>query len=96
MRRQQALEALITAAPSNRQQRLRGLQWRVDMERRKTKDPVLGCQKVFNMMWKSVYGDHGLLQALNGLPTAQGGKAAMSVRPAAKVLAFHDDVLENN
>jgi hypothetical protein len=96
LRRQQEIESLITSVPSNRQQRLRGLQWRVDMERQKTRDPLLGCQKVFNLMWKSVYGDHGLLQALNGLPTAQGQKATMPLRPAAKILAFQDDALEKS
>ena len=88
LRRQQALEALITAAPSNRQHRLRGLQWRVDMERRKASNPMSGCRKVFSMMWQSVYGDHGLLQALTSLPAEQQGKASVPSRPPARILAF--------
>jgi len=88
LRRQQAVEAVIAKAPSDRQHRLRGLQWRVDMERRKYKEPLVRCQKVFSMMWKSVYDDHGLLQALNGLPQKQ--RRTASPRPQAQVLAFQN------
>jgi len=87
-RRQQAIESLITAVPSKRQQRLRGLQWRVDMERRKASDPLLGCRKVFGMMWHSVYGDNGLLQALNDLPASRLRKLSPPARQKARVLAF--------
>ena len=87
LRRQQAIEAVIVAAPRNRQHRLRGLQWRVDMERRKHKESLRSCQKVFGMMWKSVYGDQGLMQALQTFPERQT-ETASSRRSGAKVLAF--------
>ena len=88
LRRQQAIESLITATPDNRQQRLRGLQWRVDMERRKARDPLMSCRTVFGMMWNSVYGDNGLLQALNDLPASRLRKLSPPERPTARVLAF--------
>ena len=88
LRRQQVIESLIASAPSKRQQRLRGLQWRVDMERRKASDPLLSCRKVFGMMWHSVYGDNGLLQALNDLPASRLRKLSPPSRPTARVLAF--------
>jgi len=86
LRRQQAVEELIIAAPSDRQHRLRGMQWRVDMERRKYKDPLVSCQKVFGMMWQSVYGDNGLLQVLTDLPQQQKVPSVRQTR--AQVLAF--------
>jgi len=86
LRRQQAIEAVIVAAPCNRQHRLRGLQWRVDMERRKHKESLRSCQKVFSMMWSSVYDDNGLLQALNGLVEKPVEKASPVSR--GQVLAF--------
>ena len=74
-RRQQAIDALIATASGEQQHRLRGLQWRIDMERRKYKNPLVRCQKVFSMMWASVYSDNGLLQALQGRTAAQANKA---------------------
>ena len=62
--RQIEIEKMISNSAPERQQRLRGLQWRVDMLRRKHSNPVMSCQKVFGMMWDSVYGEVGLQNAL--------------------------------
>lgn len=83
-RRQQAIDAMIAAAPDERRQRLRGLQWRIDMERRKYKDSLVSCRKVFSMMWSSVYSENGLLQALQGKTVVEkrqsdGSKAGASI-----------------
>lgn len=86
-RRQQAIDELIANSPGEHQQRLRGLQWRIDMERRKYKDSLVRCQKVFSMMWASVYSDHGLLQALQGRTAAQGHMTD-SRKKRASVLEF--------
>jgi len=63
-RRKLEIEKMISNAAPDRQDRLRGLQWRVDMTRRKHSNPTVACQKVFNMMWESVYGEVGLQNAL--------------------------------
>ena len=86
-RRQQAIDELIATVSSEKQQRLRGLQWRIEMERRKYKDSMVRCQKVFSMMWASVYSDNGLLQALQGKTAAQGHKTD-GRRGRASVLEF--------
>ena len=78
---------MIDNTPGEHKQRLRGLQWRIDMERRKVKDPLVRCQKVFSMMWTSVYGDNGLLQALQGKAAAQGKKTD-GRKERASVLEF--------
>jgi hypothetical protein len=86
-RRLQAIDALIAETSGEQQQRLRGLQWRIDMERRKYRDSLVRCQKVFSMMWSSVYGDNGLLQALQGKNPAQGATGAAR-QERASVLSF--------
>lgn len=86
-RRQQAIDALIAETSGEQQQRLRGLQWRIDMERRKYKDSLVRCQRVFSMMWSSVYGDNGLLQALHGKNPAQETSGSAR-QERADVLSF--------
>lgn len=64
VRRREAIESVLASAPEERQQRLRGLQWSVDMELQKCSNPMQGCMRLFNRMWDSVYGEKGLLNAL--------------------------------
>lgn len=89
-RRKQVLDEAIQNSSSQQQQRLRGMQWRVDIERNKYKDSLVRCQKVFSMMWNSVYGEQGLLQALNGdVETKPSQKSAQnSGLKTGKVLDF--------
>ncbi|MBA2350814.1 MAG: DUF3135 domain-containing protein [Burkholderiales bacterium] len=64
-RRQAAVEQLIASAPPASQRRLRGLQFRIDMERRRAVTPLGACVRISEMMWDSVFELH---DALNGLP----------------------------
>ncbi len=64
--RHAAIEALIAESRPELQRRLRGLQWRLDMERRRYHHPLAACTHAFNAMWESVYGEGGLVEALNG------------------------------
>ena len=66
-RRAEAIDALIAAAPPQRQARLRGLQWLVEMIRGRAANPLAACIKIFNRMWDSVYGERGLLEALQAV-----------------------------
>ena len=63
-RRADVIEAVIASAPLERQQQLRRLQWRIDMERQRCSNPMHACIHLFNKMWGSVYGERGLLNAL--------------------------------
>lgn len=65
-RRRQVIEELIESAPTEMQQRLRGLQWRVDMERRDGRSASATFMRIYKMMMESVYGEGGLADALNG------------------------------
>ena len=63
-RRADVIEAVIASAPLERQQQLRRLQWRIDMERQRCSNPMHACIHLFNKMWDSMYGERGLLNAL--------------------------------
>lgn len=87
-RRREAVEELIATAPEHLQARLRSLQWRIDAERRRYKHPLMSCVAIYNMMWESLYGEHGLvvaLEALAGSPRSAGRDAEGNT---GKVLPF--------
>lgn len=66
-KREEAIALFIAGASPRMQSRLRGLQWRVDMDRRRASNPLSSCMRIFNQMWKSVYDERGLLDALRGV-----------------------------
>jgi len=84
-RRRQVIEQFISSVPPGRQQRLRRLQWRIDMERRRCANPMQSCVRLYTMMWDSVYGRHGLLEVLqHGL----SGSDMTSTGQSADILSF--------
>jgi hypothetical protein len=75
-RRSDVLEAFIAETPDAVQPHLRRLQWRIDMERRyHWRNPLVATRKIYEMMWSSVYGEDGLLTALQRL--TEGTRAAV-------------------
>ncbi|GAB4347614.1 MAG: hypothetical protein Kow006_07530 [Gammaproteobacteria bacterium] len=64
-RREEAIEALIEDSPAERRHRLRCLQWRIDRVRERSSSPLAGCISVYEMMWDSLLGDGGLVEALH-------------------------------
>ena len=59
------LERLIADLPcEERKKRMRSLQWRVDMERRRAKNPVDSTLRIYRMMWDSVTRNQDELQKL--------------------------------
>lgn len=87
-RRRDLIEAFIADAPEHMQARLRRVQWRVDAERRRYKHPLKSCVMVFDMMWDSLYGDHGLLQALLALNDPDGVLGGGGESAKAQILNF--------
>lgn len=63
-KRREVIEAAIARAPGDRQQRLRGLQWRVEQVRRRAANPLAACIALSGMMWEAVSGQGGLLEVL--------------------------------
>lgn len=76
-RRRRVIEEAIASAPQHLQPRLHALQWRIDMERARASNPLSACIRLSNMMWKMIYGEHGMMSAigrLTGYPaSAKGG-----------------------
>lgn len=86
-RRKDVLESFIAETPGHIQPHLRRLQWRIDMERRyHWRNPLVATRKIYEMMWTSVYGDDGLLPALQRL--TDGSEPAPPALDPATVLNF--------
>lgn len=62
-----AIEDAINSAPASMHKRLRGLQWRIDMERERSGNPIDSCVRIHRMMIEKVYSTGGLLDSLNRL-----------------------------
>ncbi len=79
-RRLQLIEEVISAAPETQRARLRGLQFRIDLERQRAVTALGACVKLNTMMWDSfVVLRDGLSQLANqGLarPKANGARSA--------------------
>lgn len=58
--RKEEIEKVILNAPPERQQRLRGLQWRIDMERSRASNPLSACIRLNTMMMDFMFSDEGL------------------------------------
>ena len=50
-RRRALIESLISS--SGHVRRMRGLQWRIDLERMRARNPMDACVRLSNMMWDS-------------------------------------------
>ena len=88
-KRQQMIDQLIASAPEVMQQRLRSFQWRIDMERERSDNPLQACIRLSNMMWDLVYADRGFLWSLQALsePNAMLAQSEAGAT-RAEILAF--------
>ncbi len=67
--RQELIESTITDAPEDHQRRLRGLQFQVDMERRRSGSAMAACINISKMMHDSLYTLGQTLNAAAGAET---------------------------
>ena len=51
-RREALIQQTISNAPQEHQRRLNGLQFQVDMERRRSDSPLQSCMQISSMMWE--------------------------------------------
>ncbi|MDA1106976.1 MAG: DUF3135 domain-containing protein [Proteobacteria bacterium] len=91
--RQDIVNQAIAGAPAGQQQRLRGLQWRIDKVRERSSTPLSACIRISGMMWDAVFGNGGLVDSLQALRdanplTAQDRVTAPKPRSSASVLPF--------
>jgi len=86
-RRRTLIRHTIAQADTVSRDRLRCLQWRIDMERDRSVDALASCVRIYRMMWSSFAGQRGLVSALQ----TACGDATMSSAPSwsqARVLSF--------
>lgn len=69
----QQLEELIAQASPERQRRLRGLQFRIDCQRRLAKNPLDSCIRIVNMMHDAFYSMRSKINELNLEPVQDKG-----------------------
>jgi len=91
-RRAAAIEAAISTAPAGMQARLRGVQFRMDMERARAGSDLSACLKAHTMMWDSLIRLRDALARLSAIDSAPGGQSSLlsekSPPPTAQVIAF--------
>lgn len=61
--KQDAVDALIESADESQQQRLRGLQWQVNIELNRSKTPLDACIKISGMMHEKLWELRAALQS---------------------------------
>jgi hypothetical protein len=90
VRRAACIEALISSAPDSQQPRLRGLQWQIDLKRKRAKTPMAACITISNMMWDRVLGEGGLLESLRQTrsPTLVKEQEDEEMLDSASILPF--------
>ena len=63
-RRKRRIDELIARANPAQRRRLRGLQFRIDMERRRARTPMAACVRIQTWMWDSLIGPDGFYERL--------------------------------
>jgi hypothetical protein len=84
-RRREVVEAAIAQAPEALQPRLRGLQFRIDLERQRAKTPLGAAIRLHCMMWNEF---QALRDALNRLAASDLGPHTKATSSPARVIAF--------
>ena len=77
------IEELISKASNTQRQRLRGLQWRIDLERDRANTPLAACMTLSSMMWEQVTGKDGFLESLQQMNVMQ----TLTEEPAEHVVS---------
>lgn len=87
-RRQSAIENVIAHATNVR--RLRGLQCRIDLERRRARTPLKACIRLSAMMWDSFLDYRKALNRLERIAGSLSCARSAPIHPAteAKIIPF--------
>ena len=89
-RRQDCIEKFINRYPDSRQKRLRGLQFRIDMERKRARTPMAACIKLSTMMWDAITKKDGFVSTVKLLNNdGRTIQKQMAIKnPSATILHF--------
>lgn len=87
-RRLALIEEYLGQFPPLDQRRLRGLQFRIDMERRRARTPMAACLRLSSMMWDSLLGTGGLKVAIDRLLQTNSRMPKRPATVSAQILPF--------
>lgn len=79
---QEEVERLINSAPPHHQHRLRGLQFTIDMERRKANNPMAACIRLSQLMHES------FSKLRETLDQVQRANLELETQESAKIIPF--------
>lgn len=84
-KRLEYIEFFFNKVPTEKQRRLRGLQWQIDQARYLARNPLSSCMNLMNMMWDSLSQLNDKQQNLVQLTNAasQGPKTYPAITPDA-------------
>lgn len=88
------IEKVIVSAKPERQKGLRHLQWRIDMERMRAKNPIDSMIRLNKMMWKQFYAEDGFIFAVKQLQRVCHSAEELVKEPVkkdAEILQFKKD-----
>ncbi len=85
-KRREVIDEFISSASPSMEKRLRQLQWRIDMERKRCKNPMMSCMKLFDMMWDFVHAERGFLHAVSMLSEIASGSVPEVADPRGGVV----------
>jgi len=66
-RRKEVIERQMSQCREQNIPRIKGLQWRIEQERKLASSSMDSCIRIYNMMWDHVLADNGMLKALQSI-----------------------------
>ena len=87
--RKMIIDEIISSCPKESLKRMQGIQWQIDQIRDTSKNPMSACIKISQMMWDTVLGDNGLIDAIENLN--RPGENPDSQNQDATILNFPND-----
>lgn len=85
-RRSRVINEAIRRVPADRQQMLRGLQWKVDRVRELKRTPLAACIAITDMMWDTFSDLH--LSYIKLAEIKPGAKPVFEESPTATIIHF--------
>lgn len=85
VQRRKQIESFFENIPAEKQQRLKGLQWKIDQTRKLANSPMASCIELSNMMWDSANRLKDHHYELVNLVTSQASKSSKKNQTSATI-----------
>jgi len=87
--REAQINKFIDGCDEEKQQRLRCLQWKIDIVRNKSDSPLAACVAISDMMWDSLERLHRVYYEYEGITAQDANKRVFAPLPKADVLTLN-------